>query len=262
MRALPLLWRARGDIRIHSSSRCEGVLARPVGLLLAGQPGLLLLEPRRVVALPGDARAPVELEDPAGHVVEEVAVVGDGHHRARVVLQGPLQPGHRLGVEVVGGLVEQQEVGLGRAAAGRAPPGGARRRTGCVTSASPGGRRSASMAISKVRSRSQAPAASILSCSSACSASSLSKSASGSPMAAQTSLKRSTSALASPTPSDTLPGTSLVGSSWGSWARKPTVKPGVRRASPVKPSSSPAMICSSEDFPEPLAPMTPILAPG
>ncbi len=75
------------------------------------------------------------------------------------------------------------------------------------------------MAISKVRSRSQAPAASILSCSSACSASSLSKSASGSPMAAQTSLNRSTRALASPTPSDTLPSTSLVGSSWGSWAR-------------------------------------------
>ena len=51
------------------------------------------------------------------------------------------------------------------------------------------------MAISKVRSRSQAPAASILSCSSACSARSLSKSASGSPIAAQTSLNRSTSAL-------------------------------------------------------------------
>ena len=114
MRALPLLWRARGDIRIHSSSRCEGLLARLVGLLLAGQPGLLLLQPRRVVALPGDAGAAVELEDPAGHVVEEVAVVGDGHHRARVVLQGPLQPGHRLGVEVVGGLVEQQQVGLGQ----------------------------------------------------------------------------------------------------------------------------------------------------
>ena len=95
------------------------------------------------------------------------------------------------------------------------------------------------MAISKVRSRSQAPAASILSCSSACSASSLSKSASGSPMAAHTSLKRSTSALASPTPSETLPSTSLVGSSCGSWARKPTVNPGVSRASPVKPSSWP-----------------------
>ena len=40
------------------------------------------------------------------------------------------------------------------------------------------------------------------------------------------------------------------------------MKPGVRRASPVNPSSSPAMIRSSEDFPEPLDPMTPIFAPG
>ena len=55
----------------------------------------------------------VELEDPAGHVVEEVAVVGDGDDRAGVLLQRPLQPGHRLGVEVVRRLVEQQQVGLG-----------------------------------------------------------------------------------------------------------------------------------------------------
>ena len=118
------------------------------------------------------------------------------------------------------------------------------------------------MAISKVRSRSQAPAASILSWSSACSVSSLSKSASGSPMAAHTALNRSTSSLASPTPSETLPSTSLVGSSCGSWARWPTVNPAVSRASPENPSSSPAMMRRSEDFPDPLPPMTPILAPG
>ncbi len=40
------------------------------------------------------------------------------------------------------------------------------------------------------------------------------------------------------------------------------MKPGVNRASPVKPSSCPAMICSNEDFPDPLEPMTPIFAPG
>ena len=113
MRALPLLWRARGDMRIHSSSRSQGLLARLVGLLLGSEPGLLLLQPRRVVPLPRDARAAVELEDPAGDVVEEVAVVGDRDHGARVLLQGALEPGHRLGVEVVGGLVEQEEVGLG-----------------------------------------------------------------------------------------------------------------------------------------------------
>ena len=76
-----------------------------------------------------------------------------------------------------------------RATRRRSPP------ESVATSASPGGRRSASMAISNVRSRSQAPAASILACRSACSASSASMSASGSPKAAQTSLKRSTSRL-------------------------------------------------------------------
>ena len=87
-------------------------------------------------------------------------------------------------------------------------------------------------------------------------------SASGSPKAAHTSLKRSTSCFASPTPSATLPATSLDASSSGSCARCPTVKPGVSRASPLKPSSSPAMMRSSDDFPEPLAPITPIFAPG
>ena len=92
----------------------QGGLAGPVGLLLGGQAGLLLLEPRGIVALPGDSRAAVELEDPAGHVVEEVAVMGHGHDRAGVVLQGPLEPGHRLGVEVVGRLVQEEQVGLGQ----------------------------------------------------------------------------------------------------------------------------------------------------
>jgi hypothetical protein len=53
--------------------------------------------------------APVELEDPLGDVVQEVAVVGDRQDRARVALEVPLQPLDRLGVEVVGRLVEQQE---------------------------------------------------------------------------------------------------------------------------------------------------------
>ena len=56
-------------------------------------------------------RAAVELEDPAGDVVEEVAVVGDGDDRALVLVEVTLEPGDRLGVEVVGRLVEEQEVG-------------------------------------------------------------------------------------------------------------------------------------------------------
>ena len=58
-------------------------LALALGLLFLGQPGLLLLEPAGVVALIRNAVAAIELEDPAGDVVEEVAVVGDRDDRAR-----------------------------------------------------------------------------------------------------------------------------------------------------------------------------------
>ena len=73
---------------------------------------LLLLEVGRVVALVGVEAAAVDLGDPLGDVVEEVPVVGDGEHGAGVLRQVLLEPEHALGVEVVRGLVEQQEVGL------------------------------------------------------------------------------------------------------------------------------------------------------
>ena len=54
----------------------------------------------------------VDLEDPLRHVVQEVPIVGDGEHRTRVRLEVAFQPLHRLRVQVVGRLVEQQQVGL------------------------------------------------------------------------------------------------------------------------------------------------------
>ena len=89
----------------------QSAAARRLLLLLRREPRLLLLEPGRVVALERDAPAAVELEDPAGHVVEEVAVVRDRHHRALVVVEEALQPGDGLGVEMVGRLVQEQQVG-------------------------------------------------------------------------------------------------------------------------------------------------------
>src|SRR5262249_9627698 len=86
--------------------------ARLVDLLLLREALLLLLEPARVIALPRDARAPVERGDPAGDVVEEVAVVRHRDDGAVVVLQVPLQPRDRFRVEMVRGLVEQQQVGF------------------------------------------------------------------------------------------------------------------------------------------------------
>ena len=91
----------------------EGAAAGRLALLLVREPHLLLLEPAGVVALVRDALAAVELEDPAGDVVEEVAIVGDGDDGALVVGEEALEPGHRLGVEVVRRLVEEQQVGRG-----------------------------------------------------------------------------------------------------------------------------------------------------
>ena len=107
-----------GSRRTHSSSRASVRWRASLGLLLARQALELLLEPARVVALERDAPAAVELQDPLGDVVEEVAIVGDRDDRARVLLQEPLQPEDRLGVEVVGRLVEQQQVGVAEEQAG------------------------------------------------------------------------------------------------------------------------------------------------
>ena len=74
--------------------------------------GGLRLEVGGVVALVGEGAAAVELEDPLGDVVQEVPVVGDRDDGTRVLLQVLLEPEDGLGVQVVGGLVEQQQVGL------------------------------------------------------------------------------------------------------------------------------------------------------
>src|SRR3954468_14390529 len=49
------------------------------GALLGFQARFLLLQPRGVVALVGNAAAAVQLQDPLRRVVQEVAVVGDAH---------------------------------------------------------------------------------------------------------------------------------------------------------------------------------------
>ncbi len=90
----------------------ECFLALGFGLLFLLQPILLLFEPRRVVALEGNAGAAIEFQNPARHVVEKIAVVRHGDDRALVLLQVLLQPLHGFGIEVIGRLVEQQNVRL------------------------------------------------------------------------------------------------------------------------------------------------------
>ena len=88
----------------------QGLLA--VGLLLAllGQPVLLLVQPGRIIALPGDAPAPVQFQNPPRHVVQKIAIMSHGDDRAGEGGKIPFQPGHGIRVQVVGGLVEQQDV--------------------------------------------------------------------------------------------------------------------------------------------------------
>src|SRR5439155_21370124 len=79
----------------------QRALAREIGLFLLPQALALLLEPGRIVALPRDSVAAIELEDPARHVVEEIAIVGDRDARAGVFLQEALEPRHPPGGELV-----------------------------------------------------------------------------------------------------------------------------------------------------------------
>ena len=88
----------------------EGALARFFLPAFDGEALLLLFEPARIIPLERDAAAAIEFEDPARDLVEKVAVMGDGHDGARVILQKPLQPGDRFGVEMIGRLVEQQQI--------------------------------------------------------------------------------------------------------------------------------------------------------
>ena len=85
-----------------------------LGVLLALhlEAGALGLQVGGVVALVRVEAAAVDLRDPLRDVVEEVPVVGDGDDGARVGGQVLLEPQHGLGVQVVGGLVEQEEVRL------------------------------------------------------------------------------------------------------------------------------------------------------
>jgi hypothetical protein len=87
----------------------HGLLAAVLGALLDRGPALFLFQPARIVALPRDAVPPVQLENPLRDVVEKVAIVGHGDDRALIPRQVLFEPLHTFGVEMVGGLVEQQD---------------------------------------------------------------------------------------------------------------------------------------------------------
>ena len=90
----------------------QGLDALAFTLFLGRQPRLLLFQPGRIVAFIRHADSAVQLEDPAGDIIEKITVVGDCDHRAGVLLQVFFQPGHGFSIKMVGGLIQQQNVGL------------------------------------------------------------------------------------------------------------------------------------------------------
>ena len=72
--------------------------------------GALVLE-ARIVARVAPQPAVVDVHDYVHDAIEEVAVVRDDEERAAVALQPLLDPQYRVEIEVIGGLVEEQQVG-------------------------------------------------------------------------------------------------------------------------------------------------------
>ena len=88
----------------------DGFLARSFLFGFCTQALFLVFQPLAIVAFKRDALAPVELQNPACYVVEEVAVVGNGNYGAFVIVQEALQPGDGFCVQMVGGLIQQKHV--------------------------------------------------------------------------------------------------------------------------------------------------------
>ena len=105
---LPCAWRSGNPFLLAG----QRALARFLLAAFLFEPLLLLNEPGGIIALIGYAAAAIELENPAGNIVEEISIVGYDQNGAGIIAQMALEPRHRLGVEVIGRLVEEKELGL------------------------------------------------------------------------------------------------------------------------------------------------------
>ena len=74
--------------------------------------GALFLE-RRIGALVERQLAAIEMQDLVDRGVEQVAVMADDDHGARIIRQMVFQPQRAFEIEIVGRLVEQQQIGRG-----------------------------------------------------------------------------------------------------------------------------------------------------
>ena len=134
MRALDLVVRAFGPRRSHSISVCTRFVERVLPLSLRVEVFLLRLQKRAVVSAHAQKTVgvdAVEFDHVVGHIFEKIAIVADHDARERRVLQECFEPLDAREVQMIGRLVEQQDVrllheGLGNRqalapAAGQAP---------------------------------------------------------------------------------------------------------------------------------------------
>ena len=54
----------------------------------------------------------IQFQDPAGDIVEEIAIVGDGDDRAWIVVEKAFEPSYRLRIQMIRWLVQKQQVGV------------------------------------------------------------------------------------------------------------------------------------------------------
>ena len=110
-------WRGLGGLGLEAGDERLDVAALVVLLLLELEVEALLLAARllELVVAAGVERelALGQMQDRADRAIEQLAVVADDQHGVRIVGEIVLEPQRALEVEVVGGLVEQQQVGLG-----------------------------------------------------------------------------------------------------------------------------------------------------
>ncbi len=79
---------------------------------IPGVPGRILLQP-----------AILQFQRPPGHRIQKIAVVRDDQHRARIIPQVPFQPFGPFQIEMVGRLVQNQQVRLPHQFPGQSDPG-------------------------------------------------------------------------------------------------------------------------------------------
>ena len=92
-------------------------------LQLQIKPGLLFFHVEGIVAGVEFRVTVGDLDDPLGHLIDEIPVVGDDQHRALKALDVALQPLHTAQIQVVGGLVQQQNIRLFQQKPGKIDPG-------------------------------------------------------------------------------------------------------------------------------------------